>query len=375
MRTRSFFGAVAILALAAADGHAGDSKGALPPELIDIGGIGLRISDITADGTTVSGLSNGGFVFRWTQDGGLENLGSSGTAGKANLSTDGGIVSAPIANGEGIFEAARREEGGDWQLLGAVPGGAPAKQDLTLPYALSNNGQHVAGLAWLPAFRAYGFVWNAQDGMRALPPLFADRNSRANAVSDDGRVVAGWGENEFGWWMGLRWVDGVPQALTNDEGDYIGEVVACSTDCSVMTGINYSETDPVTGSQAYRWTVDGVEALGVVDGSPADALYVPYAMTSDGRVIVGEYYYHDGFGFVWNPFRWSATDGMQNLRSYLDELGVIGGDAWTDLAPTAISDDGSTLAGWGFRSADGSIGSWYVRLPRGDAIFANGFEP
>lgn len=358
-------------ARASSDPSAANPQGSA--QVIDLGVDGVQITGISADGALVSGYSSAGFVFRWSESGGLENLGPSDTSGKASISADGSVLSASIPDDEGVTQPALWQTDSGWQLLGSIPQGVAADTELATSFGLSRNGQHLAGLAWLVNYQAHGFVWNAIDGMRELPPLIAGSNCRANAVSDDGHITAGWTESDSGWWIGVRWIDGELEELVNDAGERIGEVVACSVDCSVMTGGNFSETDPATTAQAYRWTAATTQSLGVIAGAPEDAAYVPTAMTADGNAIVGTYRYWDG-PQVRKPFLWTAQAGIRDLDEWLTELGVSGQDDWSTLLPTAISDDGRVIAGWGVRSVDGSRGSWYVRLPLADSIFVDGFE-
>src|SRR5262249_37557897 len=57
---------------------------------------------------------------------------------------------------------------------------------------------------------------------------------------------------------------------------------------------------------------------------------------------------------------WTRATGMVKLEDYLRSLGGTGFKGWRLDTANAISGDGSTIAGWGYRP-DGHVQSWIVR--------------
>ncbi len=107
----------------------------------------------------------------------------------------------------------------NWQNLGGI--GGEIDDDLSSGYDISGDGQHVVGLGWTAPTVGRGadaIVWSTgDDGVTALPRAFplvpvgdfsTVRSARANAVSGDGSVVAGWQNAANGRRNAMIWKDG-----------------------------------------------------------------------------------------------------------------------------------------------------------------------
>jgi uncharacterized membrane protein len=89
----------------------------------------------------------------------------------------------------------------------------------------------------------------------------ANRSSRANDVSGDGRVVVGWQENAEGFRQGATWVDRRQEIMLNPAGRVAGEARAANRDGSIIVGqacdaYNPNQLDPTTRA-AWKWTATG----------------------------------------------------------------------------------------------------------------------
>lgn len=217
-------------------------------------------NDVSADGSVIigSGVTNGVYGhYRWTLSGGIENLNLPGHVD--NISADGlavlGLLQAPSGN-RGPY---RWTQAGGIEWLGDLPGGSDyslansfsADGSTVVGYGESANGYEafrwtkttgMVGLGDLPGGRfsssAYGvsgdgsvvvggsdtanddvepFLWNSTDGMRSLQDiLMSDLGLDmtgwnlfiATDVSDDGKVIVGFGTNpqgqSEGWIANLR---------------------------------------------------------------------------------------------------------------------------------------------------------------------------
>ena len=157
--------------------------------------------------------------------------------------------------------------------------------------------------------------------------------SVANAVSGDGSIVVGYGDEKmngisyqvyqaFQWtqtggMVGLGWLPG---------GRLFSQAYGTSADGSTIVGVS----DSSAGTQAMRYTTaQGMTGLGL----PAGASYGrAVATSSNGGVIVG----YNTINGNDHAFRWTAAGGMT-------DLGVLQGDAFSEA--TAVSADGSIVAG------------------------------
>lgn len=313
--------------------------------------------DMSADGSIVTGpdssFSSGAM---WTATGGLQLIGGSGDA---YVSCDGAsIVGSAINQVTGKEEAAIWLGGTDWQLLGGI--GDPCDAFLSSGWNVSDTGMLV-GLGWLGC-DAHAISWDQGNGMVDLGTAHAD-SSRADDISCDGSVIVGWSEGPTGWWEATRWIGGVPQLL--DPVLQPGEANATNSDGSIIVGSHYPGGPQGYDSEAWYWTeATGVVSIGRgVTTNPSHSCWA-FDVSDDGGVIVGAC----GFGGDRIPFIWTPHTGMVRLTVHLVAAGITGWESWDLSTPTAVSADGTVIAGWGFLGFDRK--GYRIELP----LFFDGFE-
>ena len=198
-----------------------------------------RATGVSADGSVVVGVSGGSVqrAFRWTESGGMVDLGSlGGTITRAN--------------------------------------------------AVSGDGQVVVGESALANGSPRAFLWTAQGGMQQLPVPPGTTGSRATAVADDGATVVG--EYGFGTNRAYIWSPGFSGAIAGN-GSIAMDV---SADASTVVGMESG----IHGASAFRWTLaTGTQYLGNLGGSDTRA----YGVSADGSVIVGSTHSNQTEPFVW----------------------------------------------------------------------------
>ena len=247
-----------------------------------------NVQAVSGDGSTVVGGSFGR-AFRWTRDEGMTNLGSlSGAGSFANdVSVDGSfIVGLSSTNSPGLFTES--------------------------------------------------FIWTPTNGMVGIGAISGGVRSEANAISDDGRVVAG--ESNFVSADGdqeetsYRWTqaDGFLALTVDDHGDD-GFATGVSADGSVVVGTGNTTNGLDAG--AFRYTEsEGLQDLGAIPGGSfqSDAL----GISADGLTIVGRSSSSFAPGdFEQEAFIWRAETGMKALGEIAGERFI--GEAW------GVSADGS----------------------------------
>jgi probable HAF family extracellular repeat protein len=160
------------------------------------------------------------------------------------------------------------------------------------------------------------FIANLAYAQATFTPLgtFGGTSSRATDVSADGSVVVGTIETPTGRDL-FRWT---PMETMVRNGAY-GDHPAVSDDGSAVVG---TFRVPPSPSDAFRWTIGGsFQILG--SG-------VPFDVSSDGRVIVGD---RDT-----GSFRWTESTGFVDLGT------LPGGD--NESRALAVSGDGSVVVGF-----------------------------
>lgn len=345
------------------------------------------VSNIAADGTVVGTGWPDGVVVRWKPGQAAENLGGD-TFTLENImpliSADGSTIVAgsyfppadpndpdalPVSQ-PGIWRG-----GTTWEAIG----GTVLEQ--ATPFAISDNGQFLGGSGVTtanppPGTKVYSqaWTWSAAGGQHVLGAVAGYSGTHAWAISDDGRLAAGYGDNvpdDFTR-RGVLWDDGVPVVLTDGEGRPVGQAISCNSDCSIVVGAGF--TAEGGSNQAWRWTAKtGVQYLGEVPGAPEGVTYYAFDTTEDGSKIVGSYPVFDpAQGPMNHGFVWTADGGMVDLVAYLAEHGIDYGANFNELVIAAMTRDGRRLL---INGGDENYQRQraIVRIDP-DAIFANGFE-
>ena len=163
--------------------------------------------------------------------------------------------------------------------------------------------------------------------------------SGANAVSDDGSVVVGYGWQASGQ-EASRWTSGSGMVGLGDlaGGVFTSEANAVSDDGSVVVGRGRS----ASGNEAFRWTSgSGMVGLGDLPGGNFSSQ--AYGVSSDGSIVVGT---GGNASFIMEAFIWDATNGMRSLKDVLvaDGVDLTG---WALYEALAISPDGTKIVGYG----------------------------
>ena len=261
---------------------------------------------LSADGSVVAGRAesdasppSGWFLpaysraFRWTEAGGMEDLGTlradnSGHSSARALSADGSVVAGGAYNDAGSSHAFRWTEAGGMVDLGTL---RVDNSGWSIAYALSADGSVVAGEADNDAGeKNHAFRWTETGGMVDLGTLRVDNSgwSIAYALSADGSVVAGEADNDAGSSHAFRWTEaGGMVDLGTLRADNSGWSIAraLSADGSVVAGGAYNDAG---SSHAFRWT----EAGGMVDlgtlRTDNSGQSVAYALSADGSIVAGK---------------------------------------------------------------------------------------
>jgi uncharacterized membrane protein len=240
---------------------------------------------------------------------------------------------------------------------------------------VSADGKVIVGTyAPKPGPSGAAFRWTADSGFASLEHIVSPGKSRADSVSPDGRFIGGLSGS-------ATEIDSNPVRWTADgkvmdlgTGFHTLLPVYISSDGSVVagTGVDGSVFD------AFRWTAaEGVMSL-QIDSSVRD-------MTPDGRLIIGGNFRwtaetgmtplpftpnavsDDGLsmiGFIPNytPVFWTAGAGVVELQPFLTGLG-LDLTGWRLTEVTAISGDGTTIAGHGIPPDPSMSGAWIATIP------------
>lgn len=321
----------------------------------------VQITKISANGAYAVGSSFSPAGFRWTAATGVEEL--LPELDVALGINDAGTIAGAVPENGGSANGGR--DLGAYLKVDATPG------QLTDTLQTNSNGYDIAddgtvvGLSFDDGFvgPAVAFVWTEADGMSALPVNRPANYSRANTISADGHVIAGWNDQDDGYRSAVIWQDRVPLDVVDADGLAVGEAGGVNADGSVVVGSSYTDIDGNTG--AWRWSAATGEVM-LIPG-----MTFAFGVSADGKTIVGN------TGFFDNPPRaamiWRKDVGTMLLADYLAEQNIEVPAGW-DLSGGlgAISGDARVLGGWGF--GPNGTQSYIIRIGNSDAIFASGFD-
>ena len=147
-----------------------------------------------------------------------------------------------------------------------------------------------------------------------------------------------------GIWYGVVWNEGVPSLVLTSSGEPVDEVTAVSGNGSLIGGALFDGQLPL--GDGYRRHARG-GAMQFVQPLPGDAAPAqPFAMSRDGTVMVG-FSGNPFLSFNPGPFIWTRNMGTMNLDEFVRGQGTAM-EQWVSLwEPSAVSDDGRTIGGWG----------------------------
>ena len=317
--------------------------------------------DISGRGDIVVGGWAGG-LFRWTADG-AEDIGGSPFSPSPGISDDGKIIVGDTWDpASGTDRAAIWQGGTKWAQVPMLPGVSSCDAFVYGAFDVSNTGA-VVGLAWLGCTEVTAFRWTQKSGPQSLGHLGPD-GSRADKISSDGRIVAGWDRDEFGQWLGAVWKDGreqlvmlpKPAVCGNPSSPWasvktVGAVNGMNSAGTAMTGegwpIERVFDDNGTlyhycDNTAWRSTrKNGIESLGEF----LYPYYVPIgaSISEDGNVVAGIAFPFD----PWSPrvpFLWTPATGYLDFQAFLEGQGLFV-PGWFILGGLQLSADGTTVAG------------------------------
>ena len=261
---------------------------------------------VSADGSLVGGTSTSssspnGTAFLWTKAAGLKDIGgiapysSKGSVVRGLNSTGSiavgysGTPPASVSGASPVCVAGRYTPGGGWTQLQT-----PAGYVDTVAYSLSLSGVVAVGAAY-SSTGSNAVIWNGTSA-KLLPTASGYTNSQAFAVNRNGSLMGGYCykgatvEDACLWYSSLGYA---PKIIGHLPGDTRSYVRAMSGDGTLVTGISVSPSSILT------------------------------------------------------PFVWTSTGGMESLRDYLSSVGVNTYASWKLQSISGISDDGTTIVGYG----------------------------
>jgi len=313
-------------------------------------GYAAGVAGLSGDGKTAVGdFGRGQPVFTWTAETGVMPMNAISTGELESISRNGRYITSNLldVNTDLPRGVHRWDAANGW--LPVAPAGGSCDSNTVFGTSVDNHGS-VYGLAYNSCTDYKAFRWNPSTGTVILPspglkPDGAPTNTRINKVSADGKTLVGWREDPVqGYWEGVVWNSDVPSLVKTPTGQLVDEVTAVSGDGEWIGGALFDGELPL--GNGYRRRAQGSKMEWIQplpgDASPAS----PNAMSGNGDVLAG-FSGNPFLSFNPGPIIWTREMGTANLDDFVRRQGTAM-EQWVSLwSPTAISDNGKVIAGWG----------------------------
>jgi len=315
--------------------------------------------DSSAVGVSATGLvivgggtgASGAQAFRWTLETGMVAIAGPNTSAYA-ASADGSVV---VGSTVGISGPAWRwKDGSIWSLADLTADGS------SFAAGVSGDGSVVVGESQADD-GCTAVRWTSTEEVACLGLLPRANGGRAYDASADGSVAVGSQPVNrcsqthcYSYSLAFRWTEESGFTELQDSLGIDSVAYGVSADGSVVVG-GRGFAPNTTGFEPYRWTEQvGMVGLGSQFGSG-----FAYDVSSDGSRIVGsvQAYESDPTAFLWDP-----TNGMRILQDVLMADYGLDLSGWSLTYASGISDDGTTVVGWG-TNPSGSEEAWIAVLP------------
>ena len=324
--------------------------------------------DLTPDGSIVVGAAvngNGNWeAFKWTEAEGLVGLGFLNPdvmfprSIAAAITPDGRLIAGSSAYGDwlGDLEAIIWNPDGTMTELGFT--NEPGIDQASQAGDLSDDGGVIVGIDGDAASRCVAFRWTEATGMISLGDLPGGYTvGRAHGVSADGSVIAGSGAVAMYDREAFRWTESEGMvALGRLPGYQESDAQDISDDGRCIVG--YCENEGT--AEAFRWNAEeGMIGLGV--GASWNSSRA-YQTNADGRLIAGSL---DEEEVDYEAFIWSKPAGVRGLMEALATDAGMDLQGWYLQEVNGLSPDGRFMIGVGLNPQEEREG-WLIDL--GDPI-------
>jgi uncharacterized membrane protein len=308
--------------------------------------------DSSANGTVVAGQDNSNYWY-WTRDTWVVALEESvppgqGIGGNPCITSDGAVMTcSTLVDLNGVSKAEATLYNINTVAYDPAVGsrGLHCDRERSGAWGMNPTASFVCGLVWNTCLGATGFVWDsATDTMKLMPAKYVYKPTRANDISDDGTVVAGWNDDPNGWRQACVWVK-------NSSGNYIATVLTNGlatptklSEAGVVSGngvwLAGEGRSSIDGGAPWRWSpATGYQSLGT---QPVAGVGGATAINADGSKILC---YMGVAAAIGEGYIWIQGRGYVAMEDYAAEFGVTMPEGVRLALPLSISADELTITG------------------------------
>ena len=297
----------------------------------------IGLNDVSSDGKWVCG-SDGANAYLWSDTTGMIFLGQGFAYGVSNTGRVVGEskmdTSLILPNGTPVPVACYWDSDGTYHSLGKFMNVDPYDPSIySSAQAISDDGNIIAGMGSYPNYTVEAFTWTTDSGYALLGQMGA-QGTKATNISGDGNVIGGWGTDNNYQRLPIIW-NPTPYMIPPFGPYEGGEVEALNYDGSIV----YGETFGNLAYVPFYWT----EATGAINLTNINIQNPAYAFDGnwDASRIVGRIGPFPGQGYIWE-------NGIgQNIRDWVVAHGGQISNEFIVFNANGISSDGNTICGLG----------------------------
>ena len=276
--------------------------------------------------------SDGGYY--WSEEKGAIVINS----GYPYAVSDEGVVAGSFTNGLGMNVAGLwTPDTKKWEFLGMNPdmpefSTVVGDTDYNGAWSMSNDGSVIGVMQIYPDWTTSSYLWTKENGYTKMSNGVSPQ-TRPNAISDNGKVVAGFAAHENkGEWTPCYWVDG----QINRFPHLFGEALNVSHNGNYICGY-------LLNSKCFVYDIPNNKLVEVENTlEPLNSLSA--TCVTDNGIIFG--HSDAGSPAERNAFAY-AGDELMYFTKYLVLNGVEEAENWTIFSITNVTADGNTFIGAG----------------------------
>ena len=252
--------------------------------------------------------------------------------------SDNGIVAGTYTNGLGISVGGLwSPKTKKWEFLGMNPdmpeySSEPGATDYNGAWSMTNDGNVVGVMQIYPDWSTSSYLWTRDNGYKKISNGVSSQ-TRPNAISDDGKVVAGYAAHETkGQWTPCYWVDGEIYRFPH----LFGEALNVSHNGNYVCGY-------LLNSKCFIKDIANNKVVEITNtlepGNSLSATCITDNGTAFGHSDGGSPIERNAFAYVGGE--------LMTFTEYLVHNGIEEAANWKIYSITNVTSDGKTFIGGG----------------------------
>lgn len=222
-----------------------------------------------------------------------------------------------------------------WEFLGMnpdVPEFLSESPDYNGAWSMTSDGNTIGVMQFLSAMNTVAYTWTKEGGYEKLENGESPQ-TRPTAISDDGRVVAGFAAHEDkGEWTPCYWIDGEINRMPH----LFGEALNVSINGNYICGY-------LTNGNAFVYDIKNDKSVEIENTLEQENKLSATCVANNGTVFG----YSDGGSPTFRKAFAYVGGELMLFTTYLELNGVLDASGWNIYSINNVTEDGKTFLGAG----------------------------